>query len=191
MAPKTTQQFEQIRQSRKAALIKAAMELFANNGFKGTSISSISKKAGVSKGLIYNYFENKEALVKEIILEGMTQMVADLNFDFNQKITRSRFIVLIDKNLDLIKKNNGYWKLYTAVITQPAVVDLVKGDIFQIIGPFIIAITKYYEEKGVKNPIAYGYLFASILDGIGLDYMFDPDNYPLKEVRDLIIEKLI
>jgi len=191
MAPKTAQQFEQIRQSRKTALIEAAMQLFANNGFLGTSISSISKKAGVSKGLIYNYFDNKEALVKEIILEGMVQMMTDLNFDFTQTITRDRVIELIDKDLALIKKNNDYWKLYLAVITQPAVIELVKEEIFQILSPFIMAITRYYEKKGVKNPQSYGYLIVALLDGVSLDYMFDPENYPLDEIRDIIVEKIL
>lgn len=191
MAPKTSKQFEEIRQSRKAELVKAAMELFANNGFMGTSISSISKKAGVSKGLVYNYFENKEALVREIVMEGLEQIMAEMDFDFRQKITRERMIELMDKNLGLIQKKGGYWKLYIAVITQPAVVELVKDEIFKVMGPFFVSVATYYEEKGEKNPMAYGYLLGAILDGVGLDSMYDPEHYPIKEIRDIIIDKLI
>ncbi len=191
MAPKTSKQFEEIRQSRKAMLVKAAMELFANNGFMGTSISSISKKAGVSKGLIYNYFENKEALVKEIIMAGLKEIMLEMDFDFNQKMTRELIIELMDKNLGLIYKNGDYWKLYIAVIAQPAVVELVKDEIFKVLGPFFVAVAAYYEEKGEKNPMAYGYLLGAILDGVGLDSMYDPEHYPIKEIRDIIIEKLI
>ena len=53
--PKTKEQFEEIRNKSKAAIIEAALELFANNGFHNTSITQIAKKAGVSKGLMYNY----------------------------------------------------------------------------------------------------------------------------------------
>ena len=191
MAPKTSKQFEEIRQSRKAELIAAAMELFANNGFGGTSISSIAKKAGVSKGLVYNYFESKEALVKEIVMAGIQAIIEKMDFDFTQKITRERMIDLLDKNLDLIKLNSDYWKLYIAVIAQPAVVELVKDEIFKMMGYFFVAIAKYYEEKGVKNPMAYGYLFGAILDGIGLDSLYDPEHYPFDELREIIIETLI
>lgn len=191
MAPRTSKQFEEIRQSRKAELIEAAMELFANNGFAGTSISSVANKAGVSKGLIYNYFENKEALVKELIMEGLEKIMEEMDFDFSQKMTRDTIIDLMDKNLGLIYKNNDYWKLYIAVIAQPAVVELVRDEIFKVLGPFFTAIAQYYEEQGAKNPMAYGYLFGAILDGIGLDSMYDPEHYPIKEIRDIIVEKLI
>ena len=114
-----------------------------------------------------------------------------MDFDFQQEMTRETIIELLDKNLGLIYKNSDYWKLYIAVITQPAVVELVKDEIFKVLGPFFIAVGKYYEKKGAKNPMAYGYLFGAILDGVGLDSMYDPDNYPLKEIRDIIVEKLI
>lgn len=191
MAPKTSEQFEKIRQLRKAELTEAAMELFANNGFAGTSISSIAKKAGVSKGLVYNYFKSKEELVKEIVMAGIKAIVKEMDFDFTQKITREKMIELLDKNLNLIQQNGDYWKLYLAVISQPAVIVLVKDEIFKVIGSFFEAIAGYYEEKGVKNPLAYGYLLGAILDGIGLDSLFDPEHYPFKEIREIIIEKLI
>jgi AcrR family transcriptional regulator len=191
MSPKTSKQFEEIRQSRKAAIVETALELFANKGFAGISISNIAQKAGISKGLLYNYFENKESLVREIILEGFRQMLKDLDFDFQQELTKKRFIELIHKNFDMLKQNTNYLKLYTAVITQPAVMALVKEEVFKVAEPFIISITAYYQKKGVQNPLAYGYLIWAIIDGIELDYMFDPEHYPLEEIRNIIIEKFV
>jgi AcrR family transcriptional regulator len=191
MAPRSSKQFEEIRQTRKEALVNAAMELFASNGFGGTSISNIAKKAGVSKGLVYNYFENKEALVKEIVMEGIQEIMKEMDFNFSQNMTRELMIDMLDKNLNLIKNNSDYWKLYIAVIAQPAVIELVKEEIFQVMGAYFMAIGQYYEEKGAKNPIAYAYLLGAILDGIGLDSLYDPENYPFAEIREIIIEKLI
>ena len=191
MSPKTSKQFEEMRQSRKAAIVETALELFANKGFAGISISNIAQKAGISKGLLYNYFENKESLVREIILEGFRQMLKDLDFDFRQKLTKKRFIELIHKNFDMLKQNTNYLKLYTTVITQPAVMALVKEEVFKAAEPFIISVTAYYQKKGVQNPLAYSYLIWAILDGIGLDYMFDPEHYPLEEIRNIIIEKFV
>ena len=66
--PKTKEQFEEIRNKSKAAIIEAALELFANNGFHNTSITQIAKKAGVSKGLMYNYFKGKNDLLEAVIM---------------------------------------------------------------------------------------------------------------------------
>lgn len=191
MSPKTSKQFEEIRQSRKAAIEEATLELFANKGFTGISISNIAQKAGISKGLLYNYFENKESLVREIILEGLRQMLKDLDFDFPQELTKKRFIELIHKSFDMLEHNTNYLKLYFAVISQPAVVALIKEEIFKVAEPFIFTVTSYYQKKGVQNPQAYGYLILAIFDGIVLDYMYDPEHYPLEEIRNIIIEKFV
>ncbi len=43
-------------------IIDSATELFNNNGYAGTSISGIAKKAEMSKGILYHYFKDKDAL---------------------------------------------------------------------------------------------------------------------------------
>jgi len=189
MSPRNKQQFEQIRHHRKAAIEEAAMQLFAENGFDGVSISTIARKAGTSKGLLYNYFENKEALVREIVLEGIRQMVEELDFDFQQKLTEERFKKLIEKNFILLKEKISYWSLYIAVITQPAVIALVKDKIFDIVGPFIAALSQYYAKKGMKNPEAHSLLLGAVLDGVAIDYLLSPTDYPLDDIKNLIIEK--
>ncbi len=191
MAPRTKAQFAQIRQNRKEEIAAAAMQLFANHGFERTSISEIAKTAGVSKGLMYNYFKNKDLLVKEIVLEGLHQIMESLDFNFERELDRDTFIKLIDKDFEHLKNNADLWKLYTAVLTQPRVMELVKDELFTIVAPFMESVSRYFAKKGVKNPQAYGYFIGALLDGIGLDYMFDSEHYPLEEIREIIIEKLL
>lgn len=59
MSPRSNEQLDELREQRKAEILEAALALFARQGFHNTSIEQIRKKAGVSKGLIYNYFEKK------------------------------------------------------------------------------------------------------------------------------------
>jgi len=51
------------RDARRAQIRAAAGECFRQHGFHGTSIAQISKRAGMSTGHIYHYFENKEAII--------------------------------------------------------------------------------------------------------------------------------
>ena len=57
-------------------LLKIAVEMFAENGFAGTSLRSIAKKAGVSPALLIHHFGTKEALIKEAISETLGAWVA-------------------------------------------------------------------------------------------------------------------
>ena len=48
---------------RREQILAAAMNCFAKRGFHQTSMHDISAEAGISVGLIYRYFENKEAVI--------------------------------------------------------------------------------------------------------------------------------
>ena len=54
-------------QARRDRLIAEAALLFATNGYDATRVIDIVRSAGVAKGLFYWYFENKEALFRDIV----------------------------------------------------------------------------------------------------------------------------
>ena len=54
-------------QESKQQLLDRAAELFAERGFAETRVADIVRAAGVAKGLFYWYFENKEALFRELV----------------------------------------------------------------------------------------------------------------------------
>lgn len=56
-------------QDRKAELLHHAEVLFAQRGYEDTRMVDIADAAGVAKGLVYWYFENKETLFREIVAD--------------------------------------------------------------------------------------------------------------------------
>ena len=48
---------------KKERIIKAAYELFSENGYYGTVTSDIAKRAGVSTGIVYGYFTDKRDIL--------------------------------------------------------------------------------------------------------------------------------
>jgi AcrR family transcriptional regulator len=59
---------EQVKDKR-AAIPKAALKLFTERGFHGTSTAQISKDAGVATGTLFNYFPTKEDLINSLYFE--------------------------------------------------------------------------------------------------------------------------
>lgn len=51
------------QQSKRAAIIEAATDLFTNGGYETTTIAHIAKKAGVAVGTVYLYFKNKQEIL--------------------------------------------------------------------------------------------------------------------------------
>lgn len=62
--------FDNISEDRKQTVLNVAISEFAANGFNATNINVIAKKAGISIGSMYSYFESKEALFLTIIDKG-------------------------------------------------------------------------------------------------------------------------
>lgn len=52
---------------RKAQIVRVASDLFAENGFRGTTTREIAKKAGISEAVIFKHFSKKEDLYNAII----------------------------------------------------------------------------------------------------------------------------
>jgi AcrR family transcriptional regulator len=63
---------------RRDAILAAALEEFAVNGFAGTRLDDIAKRAKIAKGTIYLYFADKETLFQELLRAMFAPIVAAL-----------------------------------------------------------------------------------------------------------------
>ena len=54
-------------QTRRAELLGIAAELFAERGFRNTTVRDIADAAGILSGSLYHHFDSKEAMVDELL----------------------------------------------------------------------------------------------------------------------------
>ena len=86
------------KEIKKSQIIQAALDLFVERGYYGTKTSQISRRAGISEGLLFHYFPTKEILLEELInigLEGMRmpmQINAKNGLDFFYQFTTLLFL---------------------------------------------------------------------------------------------------
>jgi AcrR family transcriptional regulator len=65
--PAPEQRWTRRKQARPAEILDAALKVFAAKGFAAARMDDIARAAGVTKGTIYLYFENKEAVFKSLV----------------------------------------------------------------------------------------------------------------------------
>ncbi|PKO37304.1 MAG: TetR family transcriptional regulator [Betaproteobacteria bacterium HGW-Betaproteobacteria-6] len=65
------------KEARPSELLSAALDLFVEKGFAATRLEDVAARAGVSKGTLYLYYENKDALFKAVIQEGIVPVIAE------------------------------------------------------------------------------------------------------------------
>jgi len=88
--------------ARRAQVRSAAAECFREYGFHGTSIAQISKRAGMSTGHIYHYFENKEAIIADIVAEDVQRLV-----QMTTELRRARDVkaAMVERAVDGVENN--------------------------------------------------------------------------------------
>ena len=52
---------------RRKQILRVAMRLFSENGFRGTTTKEIAKESGISEAMVYRHFANKEELYADIL----------------------------------------------------------------------------------------------------------------------------
>lgn len=188
--PRTKEQFEVIRQSSKKKILTAALEIFAKEGYHSSTIGMISKHAGVSQGLLYNYFESKEELLNDLIIGMMENLMCEfLPVNPNEKLTKKDIVNFINVGIDLVLKDPKYWKLYFSVFVQPDVLAIVMEKMMKIAAPYFDAFVQYFQEKGEEDPVAMMRYFTAVMDGIQLHCMIDPKTFPAEKVKEILIKQ--
>ena len=64
------------KDARPEEIISAALDVFTDRGFAATKLEDIARRAGVTKGTIYLYFDSKEALFKALVRQTIVPIIA-------------------------------------------------------------------------------------------------------------------
>jgi AcrR family transcriptional regulator len=190
MSPRTKQQYEGIRQRSISAIQEAALELFARNGYHNTSISQIAKEAGVSKGLLYNYFSSKEVLLKEIVMGAVEvgeQFMEQLANPTEEPVAQLRW--LTEVTFATVQENRRYWKLMTALALQADALSGLMPVIKEKQEESIRSIASLFEAMGAENPREMAYYYGAVLDGVLLHYMQMVADYPISAMKAMVLQQ--
>lgn len=67
--------FRRRKDERPAEIVAAALEVFAEKGFAAARLDEIARRAGVSKGAVYLYFETKEDIFRAVVVQAIAPNV--------------------------------------------------------------------------------------------------------------------
>jgi AcrR family transcriptional regulator len=66
------------KEERRQSILQAAREVFFENGFHQATVETVAERAEVSKGTVYLYFESKETILAHLLLEGLRELIGEL-----------------------------------------------------------------------------------------------------------------
>ncbi len=207
MSPRTSKQYEEIREEKKTLIMDVALEHFANVGFHSTTINHIAMHAGISKGLMYNYFKSKEDLLNEIIKRSVAEIYLYFDPDRDGYLAEGEFELFIRKVLLLLSERRSIWRLFFQMLMQKDVLEqfhrsnlvLAGSDNQDNLNIDLMAIVKmireYFERKKPVKPSGYDpdlemHMFINTLLGFALSsiYIDDPEEIHYDKTVNRILE---
>lgn len=190
MSPRTKEQFAKIRKDRRELILNTALELFARQGISLTTIDQIAKTAGISKGLFYYYFTSKEALLEEIIKTSINRIYEFFDPDHDGILTTVEMKYFIEQQFWMLKQNSDFWKFLYLLLVQPSARKLAQKMQSEIMASGMWKmVTAYFRSHDYKDPDLETRFFHSMLDGIYMNYVINPGNFPIDRMKDLIIKR--
>ena len=119
-APKTAPKWHRSPKDRPEQIIAAALEVFGERGLANARLQDIAERAGVSKGTIYIYFPNKEALFREMIRQTAVAAIAQAEKVVTQGTPTQQVLAFA----------KAYWQLVRSPAFS-AIYRLVLGELHQ------------------------------------------------------------
>ena len=206
MSPRTQLQFEEIRGEKKTLIMDAALEHFASEGYFATTINQIARRAGISKGLMYNYFESKEALLTAILQRSLMEIYRYFDLNRDGYLSEEEFEFFVRKISVLLHEKRPFWKLFFQLVMQKEVREkfsvlsadpLIKLEFLTGEEQFITAIsrmiTEYFMRKKKKrgpdyDPILDMNMFLITLKGYAITRIYIDDEEDDEKTINRIIE---
>jgi AcrR family transcriptional regulator len=184
--PRTQQQNQVLQEESRSTIIKAALELFAHHGFESSSVSMIAKRAGISQGLMYNYFKSKDELLQAIFQQGWIDVQASFQFQTLKGEEQSSLFDFIQYACRLVLQYQNFWRLVHNLRSQPAAIKHIGDGIQQFEGMILAELEKFCKASASPNPRAEARLLFALVDGISTHLVRQPDIYPLDDVLVLL-----
>ncbi len=162
--------FKDINESRKDKIINSALKEFAKNKYSKSSTNNIVKRAGISRGLLYHYFESKKDLYY-FLVDYSTDLIereVNSNVDWKVKDIFERIKQMIIIKISIFEKYPFIVEFLTMAVSNS------KSD------PEIMDDNTDFQDK-YKNAKVYEDVYNE-----NIDYSLFKDNINLEKALNII-----
>ncbi len=161
-------------------ILETGIAEFAQNGFDKASMNAIARKSGVSVGVIYKYFENKDAFFIACLRHALTALeeAIDEAVSGDEKLlTRAeRLIRALQKSA---KTQSDYHMLYHEITAggcrkyAPVLAKQIEGISARTYAAYIAGAQKDGEVRSDMNPRLFAFFFDNLLMMLQFSYCCD------------------
>ncbi len=181
MSPRAVDQNRQMRERSSAAIRRAALDLFVEKGFHSASVAEIARRAGVSKGLIYNYYPSKDDLLQELMEDRLREAAATYAGVPEGVSAQEKLRYIVDSSVEQFLKKPELYRLYFSLLLQPGTTPALRRAEEAFAPEFariLARLVALFSESGSDAPPVDALVFQSALNGLALGLLVEPPGAP-------------
>ena len=186
MSPRSKAQNIELQEKSRQQIIMAALEAFAQKGYAHTSVSYIAQQAGISKGLIYHYFDSKEQVLLGIF-DLLLEQSAHIMDGWDKLNPKERLKYTIDQSLAFIQHQHQIMRFMFSLALQPDVISSLEPVMEREKKKNLDQFIALFADLGYADPTKEAMFTGAILDGAGFGFVGMKD-YPLELIRKKLYE---
>jgi len=172
----------------KQKIFDSALNLFESQGYFATTVEQITEAAGVSKGLVYNYFSSKEALLVGLIQDATARMTAVAK-PLSRDIPASEALAaFVDEYFGFLAKERQFLKLQLSLLLAPELSETLAKSQRERSELLLSTARGWFQRAGVAQPKNKARVFLAMLDGVALHYLHIYEPYPLASLKPMVIQ---
>ncbi|GAU08849.1 TetR/AcrR family transcriptional regulator [Desulfoplanes formicivorans] len=119
----------------RAAILEAALDLFAENGFHSSPMSRIATLAGVGVGSIYRYFSDKDDLIHALFQRVDTPLKCAMEESLDPELpTHRQFVRFVTKLIEYLRSHPKEFRFIEQYYNSPYGIDKAHAEITQADG---------------------------------------------------------
>jgi len=167
------------KNDRKKKIEKAALSLFSSKGYHSVSVDSIVLKAGVSKGLFYFHFENKQAILKYLLFDKLDKFWDDIyhNMDEEKSVIECLELTLDTFYVSLKKHQKEFRLFISLMLINPGIFDKRIAEQKASYKELYKYLHWLYKRLGPDEVTDEVKLFTYILFGMEMNYFLFQGNF--------------
>lgn len=165
---------------KKNRIIEAGYELFSEIGYYGTNTVEIAKRAGVSTGIVYGYFQDKRDIllcVLDIYLQEVTEPIYELFRKLSQPLDMNKLASdVIDTTIDL---HSNHSHLHNTLHSLSATDETVEKRFLTLEDTITKGLTAQLTELGVdvQNIAERVHIAINLVQSFAHEFVFDKHDY--------------
>lgn len=166
---KTEQRGRTMRQHSSDAILTAALHVFGETSFAESTTAAVAERAGVSKGLVFNYFPSKDALLQALVEKMLAEALDFWDAQPWQGSAREQLAGWIDTAIAQVLRRPGFYRLYFSLAVQPggsAAVEKALKSLQPRLEQYLARAEALLKDAGSANPSLDAMLLQCAINGL-------------------------